>query len=132
MPWILAAVALIASPVSGSDSPITSGAPERVRSILLLPGEKCPAAQGDEVVVCAPQDDPYRIPKALRERKVEPQSQSWTSRVAAMEAVGREAAGLPNTCSVVGSGGQTGCTQAMMRTWFAERRALEQQASTTP
>lgn len=133
MPWILAAAALFASQAGEADpAPIVSAPPERVRSILLSPGERCPAAQGDEVVVCAPQDDPYRIPKAFRQRKVEQQTQSWVSRVAAMDDIGRTGAGLPDTCSVVGSGGQTGCTQAMRRTWLAERRALAQQSSTTP
>ncbi len=30
-----------------------------------------------------------------------------------------------NSCSVVGSGGETGCTQTMLREWWAERSAIE-------
>ena len=39
------------------------------------------------------------------------------------EQTSREAAGLPDTCSPVGSGGQTGCARSAARAWAAERRA---------
>src|SRR3546814_11517759 len=73
------------------------------------------------IVVCAlkPESERYRIPKELRKKKEVAGSQGWGSRVETMESVNRQL--LPNSCSAIGSNGQTGCTQAMLRKWFAER-----------
>ncbi|MBN8807227.1 MAG: hypothetical protein J0I47_03165 [Sphingomonas sp.] len=101
-----------------------TGQPKRIRSVTLTsPDQKCPASSGDEVVVCTTLDNPYRIPKELRDRGPIPSNrQAWTNRVAADEQSGREAAGLPDTCSPVGSGGQTGCARAAARAFKAEKR----------
>ncbi len=106
--------------------------PQRVRSVALAPGESCPKPAGDEVVVCAPLDEPYRIPKPLRRAEIAAKNQSWVNRVATMDEVGRVAGGLPNTCSAVGTGGQTGCTQSMMRAWAADRRQLARESAAVP
>lgn len=99
--------------------------PDRVRSLLIRPGDRCPAAVGNEVVVCRTEEEPYRIPKALRHpADVSAAAQSWVNRAAVSDEVGRVAGGLPDTCSVVGSGGQTGCAAAALRAWAAERRAM--------
>ena len=85
--------------------------------------DKCPAGQEDEVVVCArkPESDRYRIPKELRERpRDEAGNTAWGSRWDSMEDGTRFT--RPNSCSAVGSGGQTGCTQAMIRQWAQERK----------
>jgi len=96
--------------------------PARIRSILLEPGKKCPAATGDEIVVCTPIDQPYRIPKELRDaRPIPPPAQSWANRAAAIDQVGRVAGALPNTCSTIGSAGQTGCTLQLLQQWRGER-----------
>jgi hypothetical protein len=98
--------------------------PKRIRDISLAAGQPCPAAASDEVVVCHPLDDPYRIPKPLRDQHViAPQNQSWVNRAATMDDVSRRAGGLPDTCSPVGSGGATGCTAQMLRAWTAEQKA---------
>ncbi|WP_341209052.1 hypothetical protein [uncultured Sphingomonas sp.] len=113
----------------------TGRAPQRVRSVTLEGDEKCPVAQGDEVVVCSRlnPDEQYRIPKPLRD-SAEPaaKNQAWTNRVATADQVSRVAGGLPDTCSPVGSGGQTGCALMMNRAWAAERRAAEKNDSMIP
>lgn len=106
--------------------------PQRYRSVQLRPGEKCPPAVGGEVVVCGTLDEPYRIPKQFRHTTIAAADQSWVNRAATMDEVGRVAAGLPDTCSMVGTGGQTGCMQATMRAWAAERRAIKQEADSIP
>jgi hypothetical protein len=121
---LLAGVPGGAQAIAPGDTP-----PQRVRSVTLTAGEKCPVAADGEVVVCAALDEPYRIPKTLRRSEIAKRTQSWVNRVAIMDEVGRTAAGLPNTCSVVGTGGQTGCMQSMMRAWAAERRALASEAA---
>ncbi|MBY9062661.1 hypothetical protein K7957_06930 [Sphingomonas yunnanensis] len=129
MMTLLLAAVLLAGTVPDAAVPAP---PQRVRSVALAPGEACPKPAGDEVVVCAPLDEPYRIPKPLRRAEIAAKNQSWVNRVATMDEVGRVAGGLPNTCSAVGTGGQTGCTQSMMRAWAADRRQLARESATVP
>jgi len=120
--------ALIAGPAGAQDKPKESqNPPSRVRSILLYGDEQCPKAQDpDEIVVCANAgESPYRIPKRFRNQPDEgAAAQAWTNRVESVEQFNR--AGLPNSCSPVGTGGQTGCTRAAIRQWYQER--LDQKA----
>lgn len=98
--------------------------PQRIRSILIKPGEDCPKAEGNEVVVCAPIESPYRVPRALRdEGPIKPQNQAWGTRAITLDEVSRRASGIPNTCSPIGTGGQTGCTLQLIQQWQAERAA---------
>lgn len=130
----IAAFALLAGPALAvaQDKPAapvdrqaeTGQPPQRVRSVTLTNGQKCPESSADEVVVCTTVEDPYRIPKALRGSGPIPgPRQAWTNRVAADDQTSRAAAGLPDTCSPVGSGGQSGCSRAALRAWTAEKRA---------
>ena len=122
MRTILLALAVAALPVAAlADSP---SPPQRIRNVQLTPGQTCPRAAPGEVVVCDTLGDPYRIPRRLRDDGPVPtQRQSWVNRVADIDETSRVAGGLPDTCSVVGNGGQTGCAQAAARAWAAERRA---------
>lgn len=126
--------ALIAVPGFASAQEATSSAPpSRIRSILLEPGKKCPVAVGDEIVVCTPLDQPYRIPKELRDdRPIPPTSQSWVNRAATIDEVGRVAGGTPNSCSPVGTGGQTGCTLQLIQRWRAERNEQKRDGVKVP
>lgn len=101
-----------------------TAAPPQRTSVLVVYGEDgCPKGEGDEIVVCArqPESERYRIPKALRrDPDARPTEVSWASRVASLEDASRPS--RPGSCSVVGSGGQSGCTMAAIRQWFDERR----------
>lgn len=102
--------------------------PERLSVLVTFGDEECPEPDGDdEIVVCAqkPESERYRIPKELRQKTEEEQAidHSWTSTVALHEDAAR--AGRPNSCSVNGTNGFTGCQSALMRQWFAERRELD-------
>jgi hypothetical protein len=111
----------------------TGKPPARIRNVQLTASEKCPPAVGDEVVVCSTITDPYRIPKALRNPpKHDAASQSWVNRAAVLDDVGRRAGGLPDTCSPVGSGGQTGCTAAMLQQYAAEKAEKKREDSAVP
>lgn len=85
--------------------------------------DPCPKARGDEIIVCArePEGERYRIPKRFRTgpRIESGASASWASRVAGLEDAQRFT--RPNSCSAIGSNGQTGCTQAMIQQWYRER-----------
>lgn len=106
--------------------------PQRIRSVTVRPGEQCPPSTGDEVVVCyRPDGSPYRIPSELREETPIPaQNQSWVNRAATVRDVSRVAGGLPNTCSPVGTGGQTGCTG--VQGYYGERRERARQERAVP
>lgn len=112
------------SPALAAETPIATDTPERISVLVTYGEDECPEAEGDEIVVCAqrPESERYRIPKELREaeKAEEGGEQSWSSVVASHEEAARP--GRPNSCSVVGTFGFTGCQSAIMRQWFDERR----------
>lgn len=96
--------------------------PARESTIIVYGDDPCPQPETEsDAVVCArrPEEERYRIPRPIRERQ--PIETSWASRVESLEDESRPM--RPGSCSAVGSGGQTGCMNAMIRQWFAERRA---------
>ncbi len=131
---LAALVAFPAIPASAQDQQAATGQPpQRIRSVTLSGGQKCPKSQGDEIVVCSTLDQPYRIPKQLRnEGPIPAQNQSWVNRTATMDQVGRVAGGLPDTCSAVGTGGQSGCSLQRNNDYAADRRAQAREQSTIP
>ncbi|MEH6759178.1 MAG: hypothetical protein V7676_16970 [Parasphingorhabdus sp.] len=96
--------------------------PDRLVSLIVYGSEPCPAGKDGEIVVCGrePESERYRIPKELREVKYRPAEQSWASRVHTLDDASRSA--RPNSCSVVGYGGQTGCYAHALEQWRAEQR----------
>lgn len=113
-----------AAPAQQADDSYQAEPPQRIRSILIKPGEECPKAEGNEVVVCSPIESPYRVPLALRdEGPIKPKNQAWGARALALDEASRRASGIPDTCSPIGTGGQTGCTLQLIQQWQAERAA---------
>lgn len=104
-------------------APALAEAPERTSTLVVYGGDPCPAGEGDEIVVCArrPESERFRIPKSLRHKEDPPAETSWVSRSEALDDVQRFT--RPNSCSVVGSAGQTGCLAEMLARWRAEQRA---------
>lgn len=123
----LAALTLLALPVSAvaQDKQAESGQPpKRIKSVTIGATDKCPESTDEEIIVCNTVDNPYRIPKELRGNgPIAPSNQAWTTRLATDEQTSRAAAGLPDTCSPVGSGGQTGCAREAARAFKAAKRA---------
>ncbi|PAX09347.1 hypothetical protein [Sphingomonas lenta] len=102
----------------------TGDTPQRIRSVTVQPGETCPPSTSDEVVVCySPGGSPYRIPPAVRdEGPIPAQNQAWAARAQVVRDASRVAGGLPNTCSPIGTGGQTGCATFQSPDYVAGRR----------
>lgn len=126
---VTASIALLAisSPALAEDQSLgdaqQSAPPERISFLVTFGTEKCPEAVGDEIMVCAvqPEGDRYRIPKPVRANSESPVAgESWTSAAESLDGYGR--AVLPNSCSVNGSNGFTGCMQQALQKWHAERR----------
>ena len=129
----IAALFMLPGVASAQDQQAESGQPpQRIRNVQLTGSDKCPTAAEGEVVVCSTIEEPYRIPKALRETKKSAATNSWVNRAATLDEVGREAGGLPDTCSPVGSGGQTGCALRLNQQFAAERAEKKRQESVVP
>jgi hypothetical protein len=94
---------------------------EKVRMVIVYGEDAAPVAQGDEIVVVArmPEADRFRIPEGLRFSD-NPANQAWINRVEKLEFVGNFGT---LSCSAVGVGGSTGCTQEMIRNAYADRNA---------
>lgn len=106
--------------------------PQRIRSITIEPGQKCPESTAEEVVVCAlPDQEQYRIPKALRaEPKTDVKSISQAVRMERVMQDNRRI--LPGSCSPIGMNGQSGCAQQAAEAWLAEKRAVANGQPVTP
>lgn len=124
-------VALIGVAAAFPATASASDPPGRQSTLVVFGDDPCPSSGPDnEVVVCArrPEEERYRIPRRIRERQ--PTETSWASRVEGLEEESRQM--RPNSCSVVGSNGFTGCTSAMIRQWYAERRARRAEERSIP
>ena len=117
---IFAALSAAATPALAQDEP--PAPPSRESQIEVFGRDPCPQSTGDEIVVChrRPEEERYRIPAPLR-HSAEHSEQAWGARAQTMDEVSRQV--LPNSCSTVGSYGQTGCQQAFINQWYASRRA---------
>ncbi len=120
----LIAAALLMSPLPAlaqtADEP-AANPPQRIKSLSLRPGEPCPRSTADEVVVCRTIEDPYRIPKELRQVPAQtPESTAWAVRNDRVMEDNQKV--LPGSCSPIGSYGQSGCAQQAAEQWIAERR----------
>lgn len=132
-PLRLAALLSLATffPAMAPASAAAAESPARQSTLVVYGNDPCPTSGPDnEVVVCArrPEEERYRIPRRLRERQ--PIDTSWTSRADSLDEENRQM--RPNSCSVVGSNGFTGCTSQMIRQWYAERRARRAEEASIP
>jgi hypothetical protein len=122
VPVLIVAV-ILTSPLSAE----TGTPPERYATTTVFGSDACPTPKGDEIVVCGrlPESDRYRIPKALRKKKRVDSGvgASWASRVRTLEEAQRFT--RPGSCTAIGSFGQSGCTEAMLRQWFEDRQRAQ-------
>ncbi len=123
--------ALLSAAAAFPSATLASDPPPRQSTLVVFGSDPCPTSSEDnEVVVCArrPEEERYRIPRRIRERQ--PTETSWASRVEGLEEESRQM--RPNSCSVVGSNGFTGCNAALVRQWYAERRARRAEEASIP
>ncbi len=94
---------------------------QRVNEIIVYGTDPCPRSTDDEVVVCArkPESERFRIPERLRQGGSLQSRQAWANRAIRFETYGRT--GI-NSCSPVGPGGHTGCSEQLIKEAFKERR----------
>lgn len=104
-------------------------------SIVVYGNDPCPQGKDDEIVVCArePENERYRIPKRFRGKKEDAApGNAWGNKVRASEDASRTAAGIPDTCSAVGTGGQSGCYQHFITQAGQQRRQQKDEQADNP
>ena len=120
----LAALLLIgtafAAPASAQDA-----AGDKIVQKIVYGDEACePSNNPNEIVVCMRMDEQerYRIPEKLRSDPNSIANTAWTERVRSMETVGNFGT---DSCSPVGAGGFTGCSQALGLAARLEKKTSE-------
>lgn len=121
MTRLLAATALVGALAIIPSAP--AAAQNNVRMQIVYGDEECTTSNGEIIVVCVRRDESerYRIPPELRDTRDLAANESWLARSQSVEYVGRSGT---MSCSPVGPGGFTGCTQELLRSARAERGAL--------
>jgi hypothetical protein len=129
---VLLSVILLSCGLSSFLSLDPASAAPRTVNIIVYGNDPCPHGAGDEIVVCGhrPESERYRIPKELRHKDDDPSEVSWASRVAGLEDAQRFT--RPDSCSPVGSWGQTGCFAQMIQQWRAARRQAHSASAGVP
>jgi len=111
-------------------APALAASKSDVSQIIVYGNDPCPRSTDDNVVVCArkPEGERFRIPEKLRGGGSFQSRQSWANRATQFETYGRTG---PNTCSPVGPGGFTGCSERLTKQAFKELQE-ERNANTPP
>lgn len=127
LPSLTLAAAVLALPTLAMPQPALA---QRVNEIIVYGTDPCPRSTDDEVVVCArkPESERFRIPERLRQGGSLQSRQAWANRAIAFETYGKT--GI-NSCSPVGPGGFTGCSQQLINHAFKELRE-EAEGGTPP
>lgn len=127
LPTLTLAAAVMTLPLLATSEPASA---QRVNEIIVYGTDPCPRSTDDEVVVCArkPESERFRIPERLRQGGSLQSRQAWANRAIAFETYGKT--GI-NSCSPVGPGGHTGCSQQLINQAFKERRE-EAEGGTPP
>ncbi len=110
LPFLLLAAALATAP-----SAVPVDRSQRIATLVIFGSDACPQSSPDEVVVCArqPESERYRIPKQFRGKKYNAaRDGSWSGTARVLEYVSRQ--GLPDSCSPIGTNGQSGCFRRFM------------------
>jgi hypothetical protein len=121
---LLAPLAMLSAPVSAQsdEAPTGPAASEaKVNQLIIYGDDECPPSKSDdEITVCGrmPEQERYRVPMILRDNPNSAANLSWAQRVESLERVGRFGT---DSCSPVGLGGFTGCTQSLVRGYNAEK-----------
>lgn len=101
-----------------AQQPVETG-DDRYNMVVVYGDDACPVSSDDTIVVCArkAESERFRIPEALR-YSTDPANQSWAQRVEKLEMVGKFGT---LSCTPVGAGGWTGCTQEMIQKAYADK-----------
>lgn len=88
-----------------------------VNIVYITENEQCPASTEDVITVCGILEEQYRIPRSLRQSSG-PANEAWAERVREFRTVAESGT---MSCSPVGVGGFTGCTQELIAKAYEDR-----------
>ena len=77
---LILAGAAIAQPAAAQDTGPVGPANEKINQVIVYGNDKCPEANGDEILVCAvlPEGDRYRVPQIFRGGDpLDPRNEAW-------------------------------------------------------
>lgn len=123
--FLTAIAATLLSGGAAAQSQDQSSTGEKVTQAIVYGQDACPTATGDEIIVCArlPEGERFRVPQMFRGGDLaSPKNEAWANKVTSLERIGRFGT---DSCSPVGLGGFTGCTQSLLASAAAERRATD-------
>jgi hypothetical protein len=104
------------------------------RIIDIYGNDRCPASNGQQIVVCRnhPETERFRIPKDLRDQEREPQAAGGNiGAVTAVNTTGQTGVQI-NSCNTIGAGVNAGCTKQGLDAWKAQQRAQKKQEEGVP
>ncbi len=119
-PIAFAALTLAISASAQEAAPVAAiESEEKVNMVIVYGQDACPRSTEDQITVCArkAEGERFRIPENLRYSE-DPANTAWAERVEKLEMVG---AFGTMSCSPVGAGGFTGCTQKMIDAAYADK-----------
>lgn len=123
--FLTAIAATLLSGGAAAQAQDQSSTGEKVTQAIVYGQDACPTATGDEIIVCArlPEGERFRVPQMFRGGDLaSPKNEAWANKVTSLERIGRFGT---DSCSPVGLGGFTGCTQSLLASAAAERRATD-------
>lgn len=105
------------------------------RIIDVYGDEKCPASNGQQIVVCRHHDaqEKFRIPKDLRDQTPTGQSVGGnTNAVSAINSTAGTGVMQVDSCNAIGAGVNAGCTLQQNANWKAQKDADKKAAAGIP
>ena len=119
LPVIALAAAAFALPGAAHAQNAVETGDDSYNMVIVYGDDQCPQSTADQIVVCArkAENERFRIPETLR-LSDDPANQAWAQRVEKLEMVGDFGT---MSCSPVGVGGFTGCTQELIAEAYADK-----------
>lgn len=131
--YLLAPVAIAVALTGGWGGFPASAQDAPVNGVKILYGnQRCPTdADGNEIVVCERRsaNEQFRVPKELRPNTIKPEYEAWAVRQESVADIGNAGIG---SCSAVGVGGATGCSQQQFEAARREARARKAEQAPQP
>ncbi len=104
------------------------------RVVIIYGNDKCPASNGQDIVVCkrAPETERYRIPKDLRDAEPTPQAAGGNvGGVSAVNSTGGTGVQV-QSCNSIGGGVNAGCLTNELDNWKAQQKAQKKADAGVP
>ena len=118
---------LAQSELKTAPTPAADGSRPRERLVTVFGTDPCPkAASADEIIVCSrrPDEERYRIPPTVRAGAGVRPGITGKGRAALVGNAAGGAGGSIGSCSAVGPGGGSGCSQQMQDSYREENESI--------